>query len=127
MLGIPGLNEEYQAPKSEDVTVDPQTGGVNVEKVVHDLHPWEQIVQASTQFGIEIKEPNQKCKLCKGEGFLGIEPETGIPNPCDCIYVNKDDMNRGGVKMTREERRKIQRMNNNILKKFKRKVRNAEK
>jgi hypothetical protein len=68
--------------------------------------------------GINIKEPSTDCKKCYGKGYVGIKVGSNEPVACLCLFDKKDKANIVPTKYTREQRRRIERMQSKILKKI---------
>lgn len=84
--------EDYGVPEERAVYIDPKSQEI---KDYDSLSPWEKIKEASKKFGVEITEPNKKCKKCFGRGYTGmaLDGSHKIPIACKCIYLKKGVMN----------------------------------
>ena len=77
-------DDNYDLPVDNDVFVDVEK---DIVKKKTDLNPWEKIKIASERHGVEIRKPRSSCKKCYGRGYIGVDVNTEMPVPCDCIFT----------------------------------------
>jgi len=67
----------------------------------------EEELQEAIKTGKWIKvrcRPNPKCETCKGKGYKGIDSESGLYIPCDCISYSNYIMEQiGGLRNEENE------------------------
>ena len=83
------------------------------EKSFNDLDPFMKIRLAASQYGIQLKDPDKKCKKCYGRGYVSIQSKTQIPNPCICVFTDADKAKAmtAPPALSRKDRRMQERIN----------------
>ena len=80
------------------------------------ITPFDVIKQTAEALGQTISEPKKNCKHCNGRGYIGRDADTKAPIACKCIYTDYDDVHNQMIynnfkKLSRKERRKLEREN----------------
>lgn len=98
---------------TEYMSIAPEPAKINNPNAT----PFENIKAAAAAFGIDVKDPNPKCKHCFGRGYTGINvAHNREPIPCKCIMpemnaaTEKAYEDRQWVPRNRKERRYAQKM-----------------